>query len=110
MEEYPDVDLTQFVLDGDDDILWNPHTRESIVDKSDRVYDFLTRFIMDRPESEIAVVGHSAWLFNMCNTVVDCCGDGDDDDDDDGDFLRTWFQTAEIRSMRLTFMSRKERE
>jgi hypothetical protein len=56
---------------------------------------------MDRPEQELAIVGHSAWLFTMCNAIVDC---GDDD------FLKSLFKTSEIRSMRLSFYRTPEVE
>lgn len=91
--DYPNI---QFVGDMDeDDTLWHPTQRESNISKSNRIYDFLVNFLAQRPESEIAVVGHSATLFHMCNAVVDC---GDDLD------LSSWFLTSEIRSMKLTFI------
>ena len=55
---------------------------------------WLQPFVQSRPEQEIAVVSHSAFLFNMLNTVMDC---GDDEE------LKRWFKTSEIRSMRVTF-------
>lgn len=79
----------------EDDGLWNANERESNQSKSDRIYDFLTNFIATRSEYNIAVVGHSAWLFHLCNVVVDC---GEDED------LTSWFSTSEIRSMKLTFV------
>ncbi len=91
--DYPNL---EFVGDiEEEDTLWHPTERESNISKSDRIYDFLVNFLAQRPEAEIAVVGHSATLFHMCNVVVDC---GDDLD------LSSWFLTSEIRSMRLTFV------
>jgi broad specificity phosphatase PhoE len=78
----------------EEDTLFDPSKRESNESKSDRIYDFLVNFVANRPESEIAVVCHSAWLFHMCNAVVDC---GDDLE------LQSWFLTSEVRSIRLTF-------
>jgi broad specificity phosphatase PhoE len=91
MEDFPDL---QFWEMTEEDSLWDPTQRESNESKSGRIYEFLVEFIANRPESEIAVIGHSAWLFHMCNAVVDC-------GDDEG--LTSWFLTSEIRSMRLTF-------
>lgn len=98
-KEFPDIDFS--LLDQiDEDKLWNPDERECPSDKSKRIYDFLVHFVLERPEQEIAIVGHSAWLFNMTNAVVDC---GDDVE------LSSWFGTAEIRSMKLTWDKDKDR-
>jgi len=75
--------------------MWNPHQRELPLDEADRIYEFLTNFVMKREEKEIAIVGHSAWLFNMCNAVMDI----------QDDELRSWFLTSEIRTMNVTFTS-----
>jgi broad specificity phosphatase PhoE len=83
---------------SEEDTLWNPHQRESGTSKSDRIYQFLVDFVAQRPEQELAVVGHSAWLFHMCNAVVDC---GEDTD------LTSWFLTSEVRSMRISFTKRQ---
>jgi broad specificity phosphatase PhoE len=94
--DYPDLD-TSHMMD-EEDLMWDPDNIESAAAKSDRVYDFLVDFISKRPEAELAVVGHSAWLFHMCNAVVDC---GDDDE------LASWFLTSEIRSMRVSFTTQE---
>jgi broad specificity phosphatase PhoE len=99
--EFPNVDFSEMKHIGDEDSLWDPIERESPQAETERIYKFLTEFIMDRPEQELAVVGHSAWLFTMCNAVVDC---GDDD------LLKSLFGTSEIRSMRLTFFRTPEVE
>jgi hypothetical protein len=99
--EFPNVDFSEMMETGDEDCLWHPTERESPKQETERIYKFLTEFIMDRPEQELAVVGHSAWLFTMCNAVVDC---GDDD------LLKSLFQTSEIRSMRLSFFRTPEVE
>jgi broad specificity phosphatase PhoE len=93
--EFPQIDFS-LVTHGEEDHLWdrNPDRREHPVDEANRAYDFLTNFIMTRPEQEIAVVCHSAWLFSVCNCVMDCNGD---------DALESWFGTSEIRSMRVCF-------
>mmetsp|Transcript_18296 Transcript_18296/g.25789 ORF Transcript_18296/g.25789 Transcript_18296/m.25789 type:complete len:316 (-) Transcript_18296:165-1112(-) len=90
--EFPKIDFSH--IEHDEDELWNPTEREVATSKSDRAYNFLVDFVQSRPEQEIAVVSHSAFLFNMLNTVMDC---GDDEE------LKRWFKTSEIRSMRVTF-------
>lgn len=89
--DFPDL---QFCEMTEEDSLWDSTQRESNQSKSNRIYDFLVDFIANRPESEIAVIGHSAWLFHMCNAVIDC---GNNED------LTSWFLTSEIRSMKLAF-------
>lgn len=96
-QEFPHIDYS--LMESNDDTLWDPQQRELPRDETDRIYNFLTEFLMDRPEDELAVVGHSAWLFTMCNAVVDC---GNDDE------LKSLFQTSEIRSMRLSFYKTPE--
>jgi broad specificity phosphatase PhoE len=91
-KEFPHVDFVEMADDYDS--LWNPHQRESNQSKGERIYDFLVEFLSKRPESSIALVTHSAWLFHALNAVIDC---GDDLD------LSSWFLTGEIRSVKLTF-------
>ena len=91
--DFPTVDFG-LISHGEDDSLWSPKERERPIPESNRVYNFLTEFLMHRSEEELAVVCHSAWLFSMCNTVVDCAGD---------ETLESWFGTSEIRSLKLSF-------
>lgn len=89
--EYPNIDLSLMVSDHDS--LFLEDRRETNVEKADRIYEFLTQYVRNLPQSEIAIIGHSAWLFHMCNAVMDI---------PDKD-LTTWFGTSEIRSMKVTF-------
>ena len=91
--DFPTLDYSNLPED-EKDPLWIPDRRESALEKTDRGYDFLVNFIRNRPESEIAIVSHSAFLFNMLNAVMDC------NDDED---LQCWFRTGEIRSLKVTF-------
>jgi len=93
--EFPQIDFS-LITHGEDDSLWNKHPtiRELPLDEADRAYNFLTEFIMNREEKELAVVCHSAWLFSVCNAVIDCDGD---------ESLESWFGTGEIRSMSVSF-------
>ena len=49
---------------------------------------------MRREEEELAVVRHSAWLFSMSNVIVDYGKMRE---------LESWFETAEVRSMKVSF-------
>lgn len=95
MQDYPDIDFSH--LEHDEDVLWDTYgdRRETLLEKSDRIYEFLTEFVMKRPEKEIAIVSHSAYLFTLLNAVVDI----------ENEDLRYWFLTSEVRSMELRFES-----
>lgn len=97
--EFPQVDFSLCTA-GENDSLWNeyPTIREHPVREANRAFEFLTYFIMERKEKELAVVCHSGWLFTACNAVVDCDGDSS---------LESWFETGEIRSIKLSFFRKK---
>lgn len=98
MEDYPSIDFSIMAKTApDEDIMWDPNNRENPQKQARRIYGFLADFLRLRPEKELAIVGHSAWLFGMCHVVLDC---GQDDD------LRAWFGTSEIRSMKLKFSNK----
>lgn len=91
--EFPGIDFGLCTF-GEHDTSWQPGAREHPVDEANRAYEFLTDFVMKREENEMAVVCHSAFLFSVCNAVMDC---GDDE------ALQSWFGTGEIRSVRMSF-------
>lgn len=92
-QDFPHVDYGH--ISTEEDVLWDnlPDRRETVREKTDRIYDFLANFIRSRPENDIAVVGHSSWLFFMLNAVVKC----------ETEDLGRWFMTSEVRSMQLIF-------
>jgi broad specificity phosphatase PhoE len=107
---FPCVDFTR-VPHGEDDVMWENHikrtanddgipTRETMVDMSQRSYDFLVDFLQMRPEREMVVVGHSAWLLAMTRAVLDV------DSDDEG-LITPMFGQAEMRSMELVFTEQR---
>ena len=87
-----------------------PDEWEAPIDMSNRAYSFLTDYILQRPETELAVVTHSAFLYNMCNTVIQITNHPSDSNDKENDFrssqLQPWFDTCEIKSFCLTFQER----
>ncbi|KAL7543768.1 hypothetical protein ACHAXR_013078 [Thalassiosira sp. AJA248-18] len=104
--EFPEVDYT-YLPYGDEDVVWNKHVektasddgipqRETIEDMSHRAYNFLANFIYVRPEREIVVVGHSAWLLAMTGAVLDVT--------EEDALITPMFGQAELRSMELTFL------
>jgi broad specificity phosphatase PhoE len=92
---YPDIDFS--LCPDNEDTLFMPDRLETALEKTQRVYDFLN-YVRELPQTEIAVVGHSAWLFNMCNAVMDI----------EDEALKSWFLTSEIRSMQVTFEDTEE--
>lgn len=92
--DHPDIDFSP--IEYDEDKLWDDYgteKRETLLEKSERIYKFLAEFVMNRPEREIAVVCHSAYLFTLLNAVMDI-------EDED---LRSWFLTSEVRSLAIEF-------
>lgn len=84
-----DYDTTQIV---ERDPTWHETRRELPTELADRAYDLML-WIRERPESEIVLVGHSAWLFSLLNAVVEC----------EDEALRMWFMTGEMKSTVLQF-------
>jgi hypothetical protein len=58
------------------------------------------RWVRARPESEIIVATHSAWLFTLLNTVIEA----------DSADLASWFLTGELRSVIVSFEDRASPE
>jgi hypothetical protein len=106
---FPGVDFTHLL--GEDDVMWENHVdktakddgtaaRETTEDMSHRCYDFLVGFLRSRPEREMVVVGHSAWLLAMTNAVLDVGGNGGS--------IAPMFDQAELRSMELVFVEQQQ--
>ena len=91
--DHPDIDFS--AIEHDDDVLWETYgvRRETLLQKSERIYAFLTEYVMNRTEDNIAIVCHSAYLFTLLNAVMDI----------ESEELRYWFLTSEVRSMKVTF-------
>jgi broad specificity phosphatase PhoE len=103
------IDFSHMTSEEDD--MWSPDAIETPHAKSKRVYEFLTDFIRHRPETELAVVTHSAWLFNMCNAVMDIIEEEEqqmesNNNDTPTTPLASWFLTSEIRSMHVSFIEK----
>ena len=65
-----------------------------MVDISHGAYHFLVNFLLERPEKEMVVVGHSHWFHAMTNGVLDV---GDDTS------MTAIFGQAELKSFELVF-------
>ena len=97
------------MLDNDDGVTMPPRPRrETMEDMSHRAYDFLVDYLLKRPEMEIAVVGHSAWLLAMTSAVLEFDQDQYDNEGGGGVKVKvkafgTMFGQAELRSATLTY-------
>eukprot|EP00927_Polykrikos_kofoidii_P066443 TRINITY_DN62041_c0_g1_i1.p1 TRINITY_DN62041_c0_g1~~TRINITY_DN62041_c0_g1_i1.p1 ORF type:complete len:278 (-),score=44.28 TRINITY_DN62041_c0_g1_i1:167-1000(-) len=89
--EFTFVDYDEVGI-SEEDSLWNADVRETQTELADRAYSFML-WIRSRPESEIVVATHSAFLFSLFNVVLVC--------EDKG--LTSWFQTGEMRSIVVAF-------
>jgi broad specificity phosphatase PhoE len=98
-EDYPDIDFSHLI--DNHDALWTcyqqnqgqhnerQYQRETLSEQSHRAYHFMTEFILRRPEVELAIVCHSAYLFTLWNSVMDI----------EEESLRSWPLTSEVRSL-----------
>ncbi|KAL7472923.1 hypothetical protein ACHAXS_013305 [Conticribra weissflogii] len=92
--DYPEIDFSP--IEHDEDVLWDQYgdRRETLLEKSERIYKFLSEYVRGRPEKEVAIVCHSAYLFTLLNAVMDI----------EEEELRSWFLTSEVRSLKITFI------
>lgn len=89
--EFPMVDWS--LVTSEEDPLFSDTEPEPWRSASDRGHAFLL-WLRERPEQEIAVASHSAWLFALLNTAVECTEPE----------LKEWFLTGELRSVVLEFV------
>jgi hypothetical protein len=88
--EFPMVNFG--LLESEEDAIFRNDRRETKLEVGSRIYKFF-EWLSGRPESNVAVVSHSGWLFTMLNACCEC----------DDESLKSWFQTGEMRSVRLVF-------
>jgi len=82
-------------LETERDEFFDAEKREPARSVSDRGYDSM-RWVRERPEKEILVATHSAWLFTLLNTVIEA----------ESADLSSWFLTGELRSVIVSFEDR----
>eukprot|EP00919_Chromeraceae_sp_WS-2016_P028587 GHVR01067633.1.p1 GENE.GHVR01067633.1~~GHVR01067633.1.p1 ORF type:complete len:264 (+),score=8.54 GHVR01067633.1:60-851(+) len=90
-KDFPMVDFSHIDMD---DQRWTP-TREDEFQLVDRAHEFLL-WLRDRPEREIAVFSHSAFLLAMFCVALQC----------EDRHLCAWFNPAELRSVGLVYKER----
>lgn len=87
-QKYQKIDMS---LITEEDTLWTEERepRSNVIDRSFELMEWLKQ----RPEKNIAVVSHSSFLLTLMNACVET----------EDESLTTWFETAEMRSVALTF-------
>lgn len=71
-KSFPYVDFSEVATD--EDTWWSETTRETAQELLTRARTFV-RWLLDRPESRIAVVSHSSFIFHMCHLFGADCSD-----------------------------------
>lgn len=69
-QSFPSVDFSE--IETDEDTLWSTHESPQLL--SERAKRFV-RWLLDRPESQIAVVSHGTFIFYMCEVLCVSCSD-----------------------------------
>ena len=69
--KFPTVRFHPSITENDDD--WQPHTRESWQDVSQRVFNFFI-WLLHQPHNNVAIVTHGVWmecaLLNYCPEIL----------------------------------------
>lgn len=89
--EFPQVDFS--LISSEDDPIFHETTRETKRQVGDRIYEFL-EWLSQRPEKRFGISSHSGWLLTLFNGVCET----------EDDSLKTWWQTGEMRSVKLQFV------
>jgi broad specificity phosphatase PhoE len=92
--DFPTVDFR--LIEHDDDLLFREDRRENKMEIGERIYAFM-EWLGKRDEGHICVTSHSGWLMTLFNGIVEC----------EEDHLKEWFQTGELRTVKLEFDSHK---
>lgn len=93
---YAAVDFTH--LGSDEDSMWCPTRRETMLEMAQRAESFLL-WLRNRPEREILVGTHSAWLMAVFNVVLKY------EASTNLDYITSMFDTGEMRSVILCWDS-----
>jgi broad specificity phosphatase PhoE len=88
--EFPQVDFG--LLESNEDPLFREDVRETKMQVGERVYKFM-EWLAERQEKHVAVNSHSGWLLTVFNGICEC-----------DPALKGWFQTGEMRSVKLEFV------
>lgn len=93
IHEFPMIDFS--LLETDDDVMFLEDRREAKLEVANRIYKFM-EWLSNRPEKNVGVSSHSGWLLAVFNANCQC-----------DESLKGWFQTGEMRSVKLEFIHQK---
>lgn len=91
------------LIPSDEDGHWKPTERESMLEMSYRAEKFFFWLLHERPEREIVVGTHSAWLMAVFNVVLDTDSATDTAGNSCAEKLQSMFATGEMRSVLLSW-------
>lgn len=86
------------LIESNEDTLWQETKRETMLEMAYRAEAFL-HWLRDRPERDIVVGTHSAWLMAVFNVVLDV--DSSASSVEEAEHLHSMFSTGEVRSVLL---------
>ena len=89
-KEFPQIDFS--LLETDEDVIFQDDHRETKAEVGVRVYKFM-EWLSERKEKHVGVASHSGWLLTVFNGICEC-----------DESLKGWFQTGELRSVKLEFV------
>lgn len=89
-KQFPVVDFSE--VSTDEDTWWKETQRETAEELFTRARTFV-RWLLDRPESRIAIVSHSSFIFHMCHLFGSDCSDLVRKE------IQTGFRNCEMRSV-----------
>ena len=89
------VDFPRFNFDlitDEEDPIFREDRRESKMEIGERIYSFM-EWLSERDETHVGIASHSGWLLTLFNGSVETSNES----------LKIWFQTGELRSVKLSF-------
>ena len=89
MTEFPQVNFD--LIESEEDELFRTDRRENKKEIGERIYTFM-EWLSSRDETHVGVASHSGWLLTAFNGIFEC-----------DETLKAWFQTGELRSVKLLF-------
>ena len=98
--EFPHIDFS--LIDSDGDPIFRDTERESKQQVGERIYKFF-EWLSKRAETHVAVSSHSGWLLTVFNGILECQSQNCDHEDKPSP-LKAWFQTGEMRTVKLEFI------
>ena len=87
--EFPRIDFS--MVESDEDSLFRHDHRETNAEVGERIYKFMD-WLSCRDEKVVGISSHSGWLLTLLNGICEC-----------EDNLKSWFQTGEMRSVKVAF-------